>query len=243
MTRRSEAQAASTRRSASMVSGVTWVQESEERWSQRMVHSTSFDLFFTGIVIMNSIFVGVEMQLSVSFPNDKFVAVQVGQYMFAFLFGMELFFRVLADRMTFFCGEDWAWAWLDIFIVFSTLWEVGLDFLYYLSGQDGQASALESVSGLKAFRIIRLTRLVKAVRLVRILRFVMAFRMLIASILNTLKSLFWALMLLALIVYVFAVLFTQAVNDHMLDPEAPELSPKDEEAGREMCPRIAPILS
>lgn len=74
-------------------------------------------------------------------------------------------------------------------------------------------------SNLKAFRIIRITRLVKAVRLARIFRFVMAFRLLISSILHTLKSLFWALMLLVLIIYVFAVLFTQAVNDHLTDPD------------------------
>ena len=38
--------------------------------------------------------------------------------------------------------------------------------------------------------------IVKAVRLMRIFRFVMALRMLVSSIVNTLKSLFWALVLL-----------------------------------------------
>ncbi|CAE7317370.1 Cacna1h, partial [Symbiodinium pilosum] len=57
----------------------------------------------------------------------------------------------------------------------------------------------------------------KAVRLMRVFRFVMAFRTLITSILYTLKSLFWALMLLVVIVYVFGVLFTQAMNDFLQD--------------------------
>ncbi|CAE7426722.1 Cacna1h [Symbiodinium natans] len=61
---------------------------------------------------------------------------------------------------------------------------------------------------------------VKAVRLMRVFRFVMAFRTLITSILYTLKSLFWALMLLIVIVYVFGVLFTQAVNDFLLEHDA-----------------------
>lgn len=68
--------------------------------------------------------------------------------------------------------------------------------------QDGQSGFWSGFSNLKAFRIIRITRLVKAVRLARIFRFVMAFRLLISSILHTLKSLFWALMLLVLIIYV-----------------------------------------
>ena len=40
-------------------------------------------------------------------------------------------------------------------------------------------------------------------------------RTLIASIVHTLKSLVWALLLLALIAYVFAVLFMQAVHGYV----------------------------
>jgi len=61
------------------------------------------------------------------------------------------------------------------------------------------------------------------VRLMRIFRFVLALRTLIYSILHTLKALFWALVLLFLIVYVFALIFTQAVNGHLHDPEAAQL--------------------
>ncbi|CAE7744834.1 Cacna1h, partial [Symbiodinium pilosum] len=59
----------------------------------------------------------------------------------------------------------------------------------------------DGVTGLKALRIVRVTRVLKVVRLMRVFRFVMAFRTLITSIAFTLKSLFWALMLLLVIVY------------------------------------------
>ncbi|CAJ1420922.1 unnamed protein product [Effrenium voratum] len=52
----------------------------------------------------------------------------------------------------------------------------------------------------------------------------MALRTLTQSILYTLKSLIWALVLLTLIVYVFGILFAQAVNDHITDPALPPLS-------------------
>lgn len=51
----------------------------------------------------------------------------------------------------------------------------------------------------------------------KIFRFVMALRTLVTSIFHTLKSLFWALILLAIIVYCFAILFVQAVNDYRSD--------------------------
>ena len=78
------------------------------------------------------------------------------------------------------------------------------------------------ILNLKALRVIRVTRIVKAARLMRIFRFVVALRTLITSIIHTLQSLFWALALLVLIVYVFAVLFVQAIHDHRLDPEIPD---------------------
>lgn len=40
-------------------------------------------------------------------------------------------------------------------------------------------------------------------------------RTLIASIIHTLKSLVWALLLLGLIAYVFGILLMQAVNDYV----------------------------
>ena len=68
---------------------------------------------------------------------------------------------------------------------------------------------------IKAFRLLRVARIAKAVRLMKIFRFVTALRTLVTSIFHTLKSLFWALMLLFLIVYVFGILFSLAVNDHV----------------------------
>eukprot|EP00435_Cladocopium_sp_Y103_P005192 s4394_g1.t1 len=108
-------------------------------------------------------------------------------------------------------------------------------------GAEGKNALLEDASSdssiigqvcEEAFRVIRITRIVKAVRLMRIFRFVMALRtletktmgpvkglewMLITSIMHTLKSLFWAMVLLVLIIYAFAVLLAQVVNDHSID--------------------------
>lgn len=56
----------------------------------------------------------------------------------------------------------------------------------------------------------------------------MALRTLISSIIYTLKSLVWAMILLCLIVYVFAVLFTQAAGDFLLLDGATLLEPAPE---------------
>ncbi|CAE7665586.1 Scn10a [Symbiodinium pilosum] len=154
------------------------------------------------------------------------MATQVAiQYFYTFLFCAELVFRAAAMGREYFCGKEWLWAALDVFIVMTSLWEVFVDTWYAVVGDD--ESSLESfggLTGLKAFRIVRITRIVKTVRLMRIFRFVLALRTLIHSIWHTLKSLFWALVLLLLIVYVFGMIFTQAVNGHLYDPDAFPLS-------------------
>ena len=61
----------------------------------------------------------------------------------------------------------------------------------------------------------------------------MALRTLVTSIFHTLKALFWALILLFLIVYVFSVIFTSAVNEALYDPNFyPRLPERDAQAER-----------
>eukprot|EP00435_Cladocopium_sp_Y103_P021893 s1939_g5.t1 len=181
---------------------------------QRIVRHSSFAMLCAMVVVINSIFIGVEVQMSLDHPDRLPISINVIQYCFATFFIIELLLRVVADGRDFFCGEDWKWSWLDIFVVLASVWEILADALY-------NAFQIEGTSGLKALRIMRITRIMKVMRLMRVFRFIMAFRTLIASISDTLKSLFWALMLLAVIVYVFAVLFTQAVNDHLYDLDTP----------------------
>ena len=77
--------------------------------------------------------------------------------------------------------------------------------------------------------IVRLTRVLKTAHFLRIFRFIMALRMLVQSILHTMKALFWALLLLGLIVYVFGILFAQAAYDYVSDPANPALPPEVQE--------------
>jgi Ca2+-binding EF-hand superfamily protein len=60
---------------------------------------------------------------------------------------------------------------------------------------------------------VRIVRLTRAFRLQRIIRFVTALRTLIYSIASTLKSLFWAIILTTIIIYVFSLAFTMEALD------------------------------
>ena len=143
----------------------------------------AFDCFFTFIVISNALFVGVEPQLSVENPQETPLAIQVLLYCYTCLFVLELCLRIAADGLKLFVGDDCGWAWLDLFIVLTSLWEVtveaeehkerkemnfrksfllisSLQVLSNLKGEDNEGG-LAALTSLKAVRIIRITRIVK----------------------------------------------------------------------------------
>jgi len=200
------------------------------RCVRRIVRRSYFDMFCACVVVTNSVFLGIEVEMSMTHPDGLPAAMIAIQYTYAAWFLTEVLMRITAFGSQFFFSDDWAWNLLDLFVVVTSLWEVFTDIILAL--QQDSMGDVNSLTGFKAFRIVRLTRIVKVVRLMRVFRFVAAFRTLIASIADTLKSLFWALMLLVVIVYVFAVLFTQAVNDYLADEENPILPDIELEAAQ-----------
>ena len=112
------------------------------------------------------------------------------QYVYTGFFTVELALRVAGEGIGFFYkSNDLAWNWLDIFIVMTSLGELFMDLANALSNDSHDFLGIQGMSSLKAFRIIRMSRIAKTVRLIHMFRFVLALRMLIASILSTLKSL------------------------------------------------------
>ncbi|CAK9071852.1 unnamed protein product [Durusdinium trenchii] len=177
---------------------------------KRYVATTAFDVFFACLVISNAIFIGVEVQHTLAHPKDASVVLQVIRNSYTALFTLEIILRIAVYGRAFFRSDDWFWNGLDAVLVICSLWEVALEIVSAAQDEEG---GMLGFTGLRTVRIVRVTRLVRVAKLGRILRFVMALRTLIQSIIYTLKALVWALVLLALIIYFFAILFTQAVSD------------------------------
>ena len=71
------------------------------------------------------------------------------------LFTIELLLRLWAfGCRDFFCSADWAWSFLDLFIVVTSLWELSSIILEPFTA-DSESGNLNGITSLKAFRIIR----------------------------------------------------------------------------------------
>jgi len=201
---------------------------------QEFVEHPGFDIFFACVVIANAVFVGLDVENNIKSPTTpRPVSLDVAQYTFTVLFSAELGLRFAAGGVyNMICSEDWMWTILDVVVVATSIWEIVFQLIYALQGEDVNDTSVTGLSSLKAFRIIRVTRILKTAQLVRIFRFVMALRTLVQSVVHTLKALLWAMLLLLLIVYVFAVLFAQAVHDYKIDAGNPPLSEREESASQ-----------
>jgi len=171
-------------------------------------------VFFAALVGLNTIFMGIdaELQLADQIERVESVALSVTRRIFTVAFTVELVLRIVAHGRDFFCKVNF-WNWLDTVIVVAGLAEATFDVIQAAAGE----ANVPSMVSLRALRILRITRMLKIIRVLRIFRFVLALRTLVQSTIHTLKSLFWALVLLGLIVYVFALVFTEATGDMIRD--------------------------
>lgn len=178
---------------------------------RRVVLSLPFETFFAFCILSNAVFLGVEVEYYVHNPGPMPFAIELVGQLYNLAFLVEIVLRMVALGSTFFTGETWAWNWMDLLIVFSAIAETVVQVtLSLIHSGNAPNTGLESVSNVRIVRIARITRLVRLTRIARITRFIKALRTLVSSIVFTLKSLVWALVLLILIIYGFGIVFTQA---------------------------------
>eukprot|EP00927_Polykrikos_kofoidii_P081892 TRINITY_DN7986_c0_g2_i1.p1 TRINITY_DN7986_c0_g2~~TRINITY_DN7986_c0_g2_i1.p1 ORF type:complete len:859 (-),score=140.23 TRINITY_DN7986_c0_g2_i1:66-2642(-) len=181
---------------------------------KHFVKSAKFDTIFAVFIILNAGYIGLHVEMTRLDAEGKPLLSQgileLGQHFFSFVFIIELACRLFGYGFKEFFSvynRDWAWNILDCGIIGLSVAEVLLEWVFFFTD-----AKLRSVS---IVRLIRFLRIMKIVRIIRIMRFFRSLRILITSIFSTLKSLVWAMVLLCIIMYLFAIIFASAVNTHL----------------------------
>lgn len=168
------------------------------------------------IIMTNAVFIGIQTDIS-----TRNAAIDPGlpdpawfepfNTAFVALFVTEVLMRMLAKRTRFFFGYEWQWNLFDVVSVVLTLLE--------------ETEHLTSTEwDLTYTRLLRGFRMVRMLRVIRVLRFFRELRLMVCSILQSLVSLSWALVLLFSIMYLFSICFMHGV-DHYLRRVAVGSSP------------------
>jgi len=183
---------------------------------RKLVYATCFETTCSVLILTNAISIGVEAQYMSARPLQPTPqAFEVLSLSYTVLFALELLVRLLADIKGFYRSNQWLWNLVDVTIVTISVIELGM-----------RTADVGGSKNLTFIRIIRMARIVRIFRIVRLLKVFTPLRILVYSVLSTLRSLGWTLLLLMILIYLFAVLFTQAVTENE------QVSGHDEELAR-----------
>jgi hypothetical protein len=126
-------------------------------------------------------------------------------FCFNVYFALELVLKLIVHRLFFFCNFHWKMNCLDFFLVTYSVMEVFL---------------LKSEMKLSALRVLRMFKMAKIVRMLKALTAVHDLRIMLDCLLGSFFGLFWALVLISVIMYIFSLIFVQAFTEYMIDEEA-----------------------
>jgi hypothetical protein len=160
-----------------------------------------FKVIMTIMIMLNAIFIGVEIEWKVQNPHqDTLPILRAIDIFFTSLFAVELLITIGFQRWRFVSldTDEWKWNLFDFLMVVMSLVD---ELVLLASGASaGNASAL------------RLLRLVRVMRIVRTIRFIKDLRMMINGILASMKSICWALLVLAMVIYIFTLTIAVALE-------------------------------
>ncbi|CAE7506229.1 CACNA1F [Symbiodinium natans] len=186
-----------------------------QSWARRVVNSNSSNAFFAFVVLSNSVYLGVQLEYHAQVRNPAhyayvtFLTIHVS---YAILFTAEVCLRLVAEGVVnYLWAAEWHWNWLDVFVVSSSWIELLIDLMTPGTSSRG------TNSNFRLMRLIRVGRLFRVVRIMKVVRLFRSLRTLVQSLVGTLKSLAWAMVLLSLIMYIFSILFTDAALDFIIE--------------------------
>lgn len=190
----------------------TSIESSSRRSFSSFANSQYFSHFIGVMICWNVVFMGLVAEydmdnLKSGNNGDWHGAFEIVELVFCAIYMLELFIRIAAKGKDFFLDpREQYWNVFDMLLVIQASLEVGT---MYLSAADGKGANL---SFLRATRVVKV---LKALRVVRLMRSLRELRMILVLILGSLRSMVWAMLLVVVSSYVFALVIVQGVAEKL----------------------------
>lgn len=169
-----------------------------------VVSHAYFSHFFGLAIVANSICIGLQADAVASDPGAptpaEFTALET---FFCMIFLLEIVLRIIVEQKEFFMSKECKWNYFDLWIVALAVFE---EFSRLIgSGTDTNFTFV---------RILRILRITRIIRLIRVLKEFRELRVLINSIMGSMMSLLWTVLLLIVMLYCVGVFVTQVVAEY-----------------------------
>ena len=177
---------------------------------RKIVSSNAFTYSILVLIMVNLVLLGVEVDIAAAMPYHEtpkwFYEINLAVVV---IFTFEVVAKIaLFGYRDFFCGRDSWWNAFDFVVVALSVFELVVELFVATINQEMNSS------NLRVMRFVRVARTLRGVRVIRLLKYIGSLRTIVFSIISTIGSLFWTLMLLLMVFYCFSVIITQSVSDY-----------------------------
>jgi len=178
---------------------------------QRLARNSYFKNLTFLVIALNSLWIAIDTDYNkAAILTDAPWEFQVGENLFTLYFSFEIFTRFMSFKNKKDAFSD-GWFVFDLSLVLLMAWSTWLTPLIYTAfGGMGGSSIMQNTS---IFRILRLFRLTRVARLARLLKDMPELMVLIKGMVFAIRAVFSTLCLLTLVIYVFAIMFTELLSD------------------------------
>jgi len=172
------------------------------------VRSNAFGSLCSLVILLNMVVIFWSTNHAIDTKSfDMPQSVQIMDFLFCVFYVVEISLKMIVHRFYFFWNEDTSWNVFDCLLV-------GLAINDQVSNLIASEGAQSNMSFMRSVRIVKVSRILRIVRVIRIFR---DLRCMLFSILGSINSLFWCLVLIFFVLLVFALLFVQLVTEHVID--------------------------
>ncbi|CAK0842661.1 unnamed protein product, partial [Prorocentrum cordatum] len=179
---------------------------------KQLVTSARYEVCVMMLIMANSIFIGYQVEHEAHTRKEMQRSLEIEAF-FCVVFTLELVVKVYALSWTFWSGSEVSWNLFDIFVVVLMI----LDFFVSVSQPTAESSLWSQGQVLRVLRVLRVVRFMRSVRQ---LRFFMQLRIMIQSIMFSLRPLLWATIVLVGMFYMFGIILTQGVIDSLKEHDS-----------------------
>jgi len=163
------------------------------------------------VIVLNAIAIGLQTDIA---TDDIFW--EVLEILFTLFFGAEFLvkLRVLGMK-TYFWGKDYLWNIFDLFCLTTALVDMSITYTVRM------LSPGEESANLGIFMLLKILRLARLTRLVRLLRFKVCneLKMIVQGVFSGVRTLFWAIVLLFVVVFLLGIVMRKLVGSEHLEFE------------------------
>jgi len=178
-----------------------------------LVFSRWFQMLSVTVILVNSVSIALSADYEIQNLGQEATLVQQNVELALTLFYVvELFLKLMVNRLYFFVNEDSLWNCFDFVLVMFSIVEYAVKIHLEVTGTDAGGGGGMNVGFLRMFRLCKIA---KVLRVFRTLRFFTELRLMMDCVLGSF-NVFWCLAMIVFVLYVFSLLIVQGLTEYLL---------------------------